>query len=92
MTTQRLGSGKLAELRAAEWYYSDGDSNEGPHTVVELSRLFDASKSSNGDGGPPMVRDADRPDVVTAVFPPISASAAAAAEAAASSPPSRSVT
>ena len=29
-----------AELRAAEWYYSDGDSNEGPHSVTDMSRLF----------------------------------------------------
>ena len=35
-----------AELRAAEWYYSDGDSNEGPHSVTDLTRLFNSGTIS----------------------------------------------
>ena len=27
-------------LKAAEWYYSDGDSNDGPVTVEKLAKLF----------------------------------------------------
>lgn len=37
-----------AELRSAEWYHSDGDSSEGPHTFGELSHLLGAGIINEG--------------------------------------------
>ena len=40
----RMSASHEAELRAAEWYYSDGDSSEGPHPLATLSKLYVAGK------------------------------------------------